>query len=390
MKKKQSCDHAQSLRILLLEDSEYDAELILHELQQAQIQFTAEQVETRRDFEEKLRSFMPDMVLSDYSLPSFDGQSALEITRKEYPDLPFILVSGALGEEFAVDILKKGATDYVLKSRLFRLIPVVERALRESEERRERRVAEEALKKYTEDLEQSRNDLRQLASEMVLAEERERKRIAVTLHDEVAQLLAASRMRLDLLKSILRDDEHQKIVEEARDLLVQSIKETRALMTNISSHTLLEMGLDSAVQSLAEDIRARQGISVSYSFSGQIKNLGQDVSVTIYQLVKELMQNVIKHSHARSANIRIAKEKNSIWTVVADDGLGFDVNKAYLPGQEGGFGLFSIRERVKFFNGSMKIESVPGTGTEVTVVLPSTFKKKKNSAKRNKTSAEAK
>ena len=129
MKKKQSSDQAHSLRILLLEDSEYDAELILRELQQAKIHFTAEQVETRHDFEEKLRSFAPDMVLSDYSLPSFDGQSALEITRKNHPDLPFILVSGALGEEFAIDILKKGATDYVLKSRLFRLVPVVERAL---------------------------------------------------------------------------------------------------------------------------------------------------------------------------------------------------------------------------------------------------------------------
>jgi two-component system sensor kinase len=90
----------------------------------------------------------------------------------------------------------------------------------------------------------------------------------------------------------------------------------------------------------------------------------------LFQVVKELVQNVVKHSQAGKASIRIVEEKDSIRAVVADDGQGFDVTNLRSPGFEGGFGLFSIRERVNFFSGNVAIESKPGTGTEVTVVLP--------------------
>jgi len=133
------------LRILILEDVPTDAELMIEELAEAGMTFVSKRVSTKASFVSAIADFSPAIILSDYSLPSFDGLAALKIAREKCPDVPFIFVSGALGEEMAIDLLKKGATDYVLKNRLSRLEPAVSRALHEVEERREHERAEHAL-----------------------------------------------------------------------------------------------------------------------------------------------------------------------------------------------------------------------------------------------------
>ena len=126
------------VRVLIVEDVPTDAELMEYELQNAGRAFSAKRVETRAAYIEALSTFLPDVILSDYSLPAFDGITALQLRLELAPDTPFIFVTGALGEELAIDLLKQGATDYVLKSRLSRLPVAVNRALREVEERKER------------------------------------------------------------------------------------------------------------------------------------------------------------------------------------------------------------------------------------------------------------
>jgi PAS domain S-box-containing protein len=125
------------LRILMLEDSVRDAELLERELRQGGVSFSARKVDARDDFVEQLNEFAPDLVISDYKLPSFDGMQALTIVRERSLLLPFILVSGYIGEERATEALKNGATDFILKDRLGRLVPCVQRALREVEARTE-------------------------------------------------------------------------------------------------------------------------------------------------------------------------------------------------------------------------------------------------------------
>src|SRR5271165_5714933 len=125
------------IRILILEDSVRDAELLERELRQGAITFSARKVDTEDDFVTQLKEFEPDLVIADYKLPTFDGLRALEIVRERSALLPFILVSGYIGEERAIEALKKGATDFVLKDRLGRLVSSVRRAVRESEERAE-------------------------------------------------------------------------------------------------------------------------------------------------------------------------------------------------------------------------------------------------------------
>lgn len=143
----------QEIHILVLEDLPTDAELIERELRRAEINFLARRVATRETFLQTLREFSPDLILADYSLPSFDGISALSMAREKCPEVPFIFVSGAIGEELAIETLKQGATDYVLKQRLSRLVPSVARALREAEERKARQSAEDALRKAHDELE---------------------------------------------------------------------------------------------------------------------------------------------------------------------------------------------------------------------------------------------
>ncbi len=139
-----------ALRILNLEDSPLDAELVHATLSDGGVECEILRVQTCADFVTALNSGDFDLILADYSLPSFDGLSALEVTQEIRPEVPFVLVSGALGEERAIEALKRGATDYVLKQRLERLVPAVQRAVREAEEQSERKRAQEALRESEE------------------------------------------------------------------------------------------------------------------------------------------------------------------------------------------------------------------------------------------------
>ena len=134
-----------SVRILLLEDSDLDAELILEQLRRAALDFTLNRVTDRKSFAEALTRGGHDLILSDFILQGFNGSDALKLARETAPETPFIFISGVLGEEFAIESLKDGATDYVLKSRMNRLSTAVARALAEARERKELRQAQERL-----------------------------------------------------------------------------------------------------------------------------------------------------------------------------------------------------------------------------------------------------
>ncbi|MCF6158753.1 MAG: PAS domain S-box protein [wastewater metagenome] len=140
------------IHILLLEDSPTDAELIERELQKGNFSFVLLRVTTRNTYQNALEEFKPDIILADHKLPSFDGISALRIVEEWCPDIPFIFISGYRGEELAVETLKSGAKDYILKDNLSRLVPSVRLALNEREEQIKRKQAEEALQRSQERL----------------------------------------------------------------------------------------------------------------------------------------------------------------------------------------------------------------------------------------------
>ncbi|MBI3903341.1 MAG: PAS domain S-box protein [Nitrosomonadales bacterium] len=141
---------ADPLRILMLEDTASDAELIEHELRKAGIAFTAKRVERRETFIRALEEFHPDIILSDFHLPDFDGMSALQMVQRDYPEVPMLIVTGALPDIEAVELIHAGAKDYVLKDRLARLAPAVQRALSVEQSVRAQKAAEQALRESEE------------------------------------------------------------------------------------------------------------------------------------------------------------------------------------------------------------------------------------------------
>lgn len=150
---------APDLRILILEDNESDADLLKRELKKSGLSFKAEIVQTRTDFENALRNFNPDLILSDYSLPSFDAVTAFRIKQNKHAHIPFIIVSGIIGEENAVELIKAGVTDYVAKHKLFTLPNKINRALNDTQARQEKMIIDEQLKIINQELSELNQEL---------------------------------------------------------------------------------------------------------------------------------------------------------------------------------------------------------------------------------------
>ena len=129
------------IKVLLVEDRVDDAELLLAEMRRRGLPVVSRRVESEPEYIAALRDFAPELILSDYTLPNFDGPLALKIAKQQRPDTPFIFVSGTIGEERAIDALQRGAVDYVLKDNRARLVPAIERALKEAADREARRQA---------------------------------------------------------------------------------------------------------------------------------------------------------------------------------------------------------------------------------------------------------
>ncbi|HTF05574.1 MAG TPA: response regulator [Bacteroidia bacterium] len=134
------------IKVLMLEDDPMDAALLLRQLKKSDLNLTVLHVDNGTAFEEQLDLFLPDLILSDFSLPSIDGPTAFAIKQKKCPDVPFIIVSGTIGEENAVELIKSGITDYALKDKIFTLIPKVKRALKDAEEQRTRKIGEDKFR----------------------------------------------------------------------------------------------------------------------------------------------------------------------------------------------------------------------------------------------------
>ena len=136
----------ETIKILILEDTKSDADLLLRELKKTGFTFISELVETLETYQEALQNFKPDLILSDFNLRAFDGETAFDIKQEIIPDIPFIIVSSAIGDEKAVELIKKGVTDYALKDKLFSLVPKINRAIKEAEEKKEKIITDKKLK----------------------------------------------------------------------------------------------------------------------------------------------------------------------------------------------------------------------------------------------------
>ena len=224
-------------------------------------------------------------------------------------------------------------------------------------------------KKAEEDLLENRVKLKSLASQLSVIEDRERRRLATELHDQVGQSLVFSKTKLDILRSSLSSPELTEPLEEVCDYLGQVIRDTRTLTFDLSYPILYELGFEAAVAEwLEEKIQVKHGIETKFEDDGQTKPLSDDIRALLFRNVRELLINVVKHANAQNVKVSIRKVDSQIRVSVEDDGVGIDPAKvASLAGKNAGFGIFSIRERLELLGGHLEIESEPGRGSKITM-----------------------
>ena len=333
------------LRILNLEDDPLDTELVQASLQEGGLETDVVRVQTREAFEAALEADGFDLILADYSLPGFDGATALEISVKKRPDLPFIFVSGTIGEEFAIEAVKSGATDYVLKQRLGRLVPAVRRAVREAEERRARRRAEAALEEIR---------------------TAERARLARDLHDQVLQDLSFVVQSMELSQLV---PGNEVPIGDLIDTLRRALRGIREAVHDLHPQELRESTFVNATQKLlaasrrmAPEIEAELVVGENFP-----EDFPENTGRELLRIVQEALANTRKHSGAGRAEVALVLCGDRVKIEVSDNGSGFRPGAAH-----DGLGTSAMRERATALGGDLAVESEPGKGTRVSFSGPTT------------------
>ena len=360
---------AQPLRVLLLEDLDTDAELMVRELKQAGFDLVWDRVETEESLLECLdRPY--DLILSDNSMPSFDAMKALSCLQQRKLDIPLVIVSGSIGEEQAVALLHHGAADYIMKDRIERLGSAVGQVLEKKRLRDDNQAANAALQARTEELIRSQERLRALASDLTLTEQRERRKLAGDLHDYLAQLLVAGRMKLRQAVACVAKEPGTTLLAELDQIFDESLRYTRTLIADLAPPSLQEFGLSHAFQWLSEHMRTH-GLTVDVQVGSDRINLPDDQAILVFQSVRELLLNIVKHADTNRAIVAVATTPTELHITVTDGGQGFDHTAVAAPEPgSSGFGLFSIDERMRAMGGRFEINSTPGHGTRASMILP--------------------
>ncbi|MFO7652922.1 MAG: response regulator [Candidatus Krumholzibacteriia bacterium] len=285
----------------------------------------------------------------------------------------------AAGEALTVEIrgrtLREGSrTLQVLALRDITSHRRLARELRDSEQRlrTSREELEERVRERTAELARRAEQLARLTSELTLAEQRERRRLSQVLHDHLQQLLVASRFGLEALVRRL-DHDLRPGAELLQGLLDESIEASRNLSVELSPPVLQEAGLGAGLEWLARWLREKQGFTVDLHLDPRMSAEREDVRTLVFQAVREALLNVVKHAGVTAARVETTLlDGGRLQVVVSDDGIGFDPAAVWNP--EGpvasGLGLLSIRERVGWLGGSLDIDSAPGNGARVTLVVP--------------------
>src|SRR5215475_2993103 len=300
----------------MLEDDTADAELTRFALRKGGLNFSLTRVETKGEYIRRLEE-QPSLILSDYSLPGFNGHDALEIAQKKCPETPFVFVTGTMGEEVAIETLKSGATDYVLKTRLSRLVPAVTRALREAEERVKHQRAQEQLR-------QSHERLRALSVYLQTVREEERTRIAREVHDELGQALTGCKLDLSWIASKL-PRELQPLIDKARELsahIDSTIQMVRRISSELRPGVLDHLGLVAALEWQANEFQNRTGIKCDVQANIRDPQLETELSTTLFRIFQETLTNIIRHAGATQVQVHLKEENGRISLEVEDNGRG--------------------------------------------------------------------
>jgi two-component system, NarL family, sensor histidine kinase UhpB len=347
-----------SVRILHLEDSAEDHELVRFALQRSQMACELTLVDCLEDLRRLMTQQTFDIVLADYHLPGFTGLDGWAVVQESQPDLPFVLLSGAIGEEAAVNALHRGVSDYLLKDSMHRLAHVIQRAL-------EIRASRHAQAQAVAELADSRRRLAALAEHLQVSIEQERADISREIHDDIGGALAAAKLDLSWVNRHTVDHELKGHLTSALEMLQHALEASQRIMKNLRP-PILDQGLVAAVQWLASSVERRNGMRVTVRPSAEVMIVSREVQLVAYRTAQEALTNVIKHAQATAVDIDLSDEEGVLTLEVKDNGRGLDsqaLTKAH------SFGLLGLRERAAKVGGWLDLSSSP-RGTSLTLSVP--------------------
>jgi signal transduction histidine kinase len=363
-----------TLNILCLEDQEDDFDLLTYVLEQNGLKFQARRVDTRDEYIEAIENFDPDIILSDHSLPQFNSNEALKISQEKAEHVPFILVTGAVSDEFAVNCIKQGAVDYVLKSNLSRLPSAIENAIRM------KKIAAEKLKAVA-DLALHNNALLKINAELDSF-------VYSVSHNLRAPLMSVLGL-LELAKHEENIDEirsYHKMMETSITKLDETLKEILDYSRNARQDLKLEP--INVEQLMAENLKKVQFMPgyQQLEIQQQINNkeaLYSDyyrLSVIVHNLVSNAVKYLDATKQKSCLKITVMVTKSHAEFTFEDNGIG--IAKNLLPNifnmffratdtKEGsGLGLYIVKEAIEKLHGTIEVTSAPGEGTTFKFTIP--------------------
>ncbi|MGD9773959.1 ATP-binding protein [Diaphorobacter sp.] len=349
------------VRVLHLEDSAADHALVRLTLRRAGMPHEIRQTDTLEGFTQWLHDEAFDLILADYRLPGFTALDAWRIVEQQPAHPPFVLLSGAIGEAAAVDAMRLGIADYLLKDDMARLPHVLARAIEVAEARRAREQA-------AADLAESQQRLADLAEHLQTSIEEERAAIAREIHDDIGGALAAVKFDLAWIGRHAQADGLREHAATATEMLQHAIDASQRLMMNLRP-PVLDQGLVAAVRWLAETFERRTRIRVRLTTSREALDVPSALQLVAYRTAQEALTNVHKHAQAAQVHIDLSDHEQVLTLEVTDDGCGI------APGmlqKSRSFGLRGLQERARRAGGWMDISSRPGSGTSIIMTVPLT------------------
>lgn len=337
------------INLLLIEDSREDAELILYEIEKGGFDPVYKIICTLSELQEELPAQNWDLILCDYILPGFSGIEAIEMIKKSHSLIPIILVSGHVGEEKAVEAMQSGASDYILKDSLIRLVPAIKREIAEYKSRK----ASSERANY-------------LSRRLETIREAERKEIARNLHDDLGQILTAAKMEISLLekKIISLDPDVKEKTKPIRELVDHSIDSVQRISSDLRPSILDDIGLIEALKWQLKQYRERTGLKLKIVLPDKNPDIPVEQSVSVFRIIQEALTNIARHSKATEAQLIIKLNIKEFSVLIKDNGVG--ISDEMIESSES-LGLASMKERVFHWNGEMQISGIKDQGSNIQI-----------------------
>lgn len=349
---------AKLLSALIVEDCDDDFFFILHNLRRAGYAVNHARVQTASDLRAALAARTWDIVLADYQLPMFDGLQALAVVRQQDPDVPFILVSGKVSEDLAVEAMRAGAQDYLSKASLTRLAPAIDRELKEASVRR-------AQRRTDVEFAAAKQRLETLPSYVIEIQETDRRRIVRALQNQVGEPLVSLRMEL---RTLLRDAGDQNVactLSAMDDALSLALNQLRDLALRLRPPQLEELGLRAALHWLLEQASGG-GPRITLLAAPDLPRLPAMLETTCFRLTQEAIENALRHADASEIIVSLTHDPETIELSVRDDGVGFDLATVRRYAMRGDYlGIQTMEQLTALAGGKLEIESRPAQGTTV-------------------------